>query len=80
LNLIFSGCSQRKEVVIQYETKYVCTKQSIFTKPKLHTFLAEEDKEKAIEYEELNNLAYKNYEKQVKENNRICDKYNKKVK
>ena len=70
LSFLFNGCSQ-KDVV--FETKLICFEQSIFTKPKLEIFIANEDIENAKSYKEANDSAYKNYEDQVLRNNKRCE-------
>ena len=77
LSLTFNGCTPKIETVTVYEKEYVCNKQSIYEKPKLNIFIAKEDYNNAIKFKELNDLAYTNYENQVLENNKLCDKYTK---
>ncbi len=74
LGLLFSGCSH-KEVVTIDKVKYICNKQSIYVQPRLKIYIAKEDLQNAEKYKKTTDLAYRNYEKQVIENNRFCDKF-----
>lgn len=75
LSLTFNGFTSKIETITVYEKEYICNKQTIYEKPQLNIFIAKEDYDNAIKFKELNDSAYTNYENQVLENNKLCDKY-----
>ena len=71
LSFLFNGCSQKE---VMFETKLICFEQSVFNKPKLEIFIANEDIENAKSFKKANDSAYKNYEEQVLRNNKRCER------
>ena len=73
LSFLFNACSQ-KEVVTVFKTKNICFKQSVFEKPNLDIYIANEDIETAKDFKKANDSAYFNYEQQVLRNNKRCER------
>ena len=71
LSLFFNGCSQKEAV---FKTKLICHEQSIFDKPTLEIYVADEDIDNAKDFIKANDSAHANYKEQVLRNNERCER------
>jgi hypothetical protein len=74
LSFVFSGCSQKPKVVTVFKDRNVCFKQSIFGKPKLDIYVANEDIEQAEDFKTINDSSHAKYINQVNRNNERCER------